>query len=249
MAKYNGLITIEGQIDGLSFYKTADGTFVRRAGGVKKSRIMNDSNFARTRENMSEFSEVAKSNKLMRNSFGYLLEKYKDSKMQARLTSKLYEVLRNDTVSDRGERSIAIGIGTEGGVDVMRGFDFNARAPLSSVLFDGFTLDMEASTLTLTDVVLGRGLKFPAAATDFNIRLIESVIRFEGGNFETHESNVVTGKTYGTTLNGVLSFESPLTMQGQRYFLLVIEYLQEVNGNLYPLNNGAFNVVNLLDMF
>ena len=26
MAKYNGLITIEGQIDGLSFYKTADGT-------------------------------------------------------------------------------------------------------------------------------------------------------------------------------------------------------------------------------
>ena len=136
MAKYNGLITIEGQIDGLSFYKTSDGTFVRRAGGVKKSRIMNDSNFARTRENMSEFSEVAKSNKLMRNSFGYLLEKYKDSKMQARLTSKLYEVLRNDTVSDRGERSIAIGIGTEGGVDVMRGFDFNARAPLSSVLFD-----------------------------------------------------------------------------------------------------------------
>ena len=106
----------------------------------------------------------------------------------------------------------------------------------------------EASTLTLTDVVLGRGLKFPAAATDFNIRLIESVIRFEGGNFETHESNVVTSKTYGTTLNGVLSFESPLTMQGQRYFLLVIEYLQEVNGNLYPLNNGAFNVVNLLDM-
>ena len=103
MAKYNGLITIEGQIDGLSFYKTADGTFVRRAGGVKKSRIMNDGNFARTRENMSEFSEVAKSNKLMRNSFGYLLEKYKDSKMQARLTSKLYEVLRNDTVSDRGE--------------------------------------------------------------------------------------------------------------------------------------------------
>ena len=114
MAKYNGLITIEGQIDGLSFYKTADGTFVRRAGGVKKSRIMNDSNFARTRENMSEFSEVAKSNKLMRNSFGYLLEKYKDSKMQARLTSKLYEVLRNDTVSDRGERSIAIGIGKIG---------------------------------------------------------------------------------------------------------------------------------------
>ena len=248
MAKNLSLIKIAGEIDGLTFYKTADGHFVRRKGSIERSRILKDANFARTRENMSEFGEVARANKLMRNSFGYLLEKYKDRKLQGRLTSKLFEVLKNDVVSDRGERSIAIGIATEGGIAAMKGFDFNARAPLSSVFYNGFTLDTVASSLTLQNVMPGRELKFPESATDFNIRLIETVIRFEGGNFEMHESNVIVGKTNGGAINDVMSFENPLTMQGQRYFMIVIEYLQEVNGTLYPLNNGAYNVVNLLDM-
>ncbi len=248
MAKNLSLIKISGDIDGLTFYKTADGHFVRRKGSIERSRILKDENFARTRENMSEFGEVARANKLMRNSFGYLLEKYKDRKLQGRLTSKLFEVLKNDIVSDRGQRSIAIGIATEGGVAAMKGFDFNARAVLNSVFYSGFILDTDASTLTLQDVMPGRELKFPVAATDFSIRLIESVIRFEGGNFETHESNVITRKTNTTNINEVLSFENSLVMEGQRYFMIIIEYLQEVNGTLYPLNNGAYNVVNLLDM-
>lgn len=247
MAKYNSLIKIEGQIDGLSFYKTADGTFVRKSGGVSRSRIMNDANFARTRENMNEFSEVARCNKLMRNSFGYLLEKYKDRKAQARLTSKLFEIVKSDEVSSRGARKVSIGLSTEGGMTAIRGFDFNGNAPMSSVLYSGYQLNLESASLSLTEVVPGRELKFPKAATDVNIRLIESVIDFELGIFETHESQVLSSKTHvETAINGVLNFEESLVMEGQKYYLLIIEFLQEVNGVLYPLNNGVYNVVNLL---
>ena len=42
MAKQNSLVKIEGTIENLTFYKSANGHFVRSKGGVSKNRIMND---------------------------------------------------------------------------------------------------------------------------------------------------------------------------------------------------------------
>ena len=63
MAKQTGVITLEGRVGRLSFYKTKDGYLAREKGGVSKSRILNDPRFARTRENMREFADNAKSSK------------------------------------------------------------------------------------------------------------------------------------------------------------------------------------------
>ena len=49
MAKQAGVITLNGKVGRLSFYKTKDGYLAREKGGVSKSRIMNDARFARTR--------------------------------------------------------------------------------------------------------------------------------------------------------------------------------------------------------
>ena len=65
MAKQTSVITLNGKIGGLSFYKTKDGYFAREKGGVSRSRVMNDPKFARTRENIREFNENIRAVKLL----------------------------------------------------------------------------------------------------------------------------------------------------------------------------------------
>lgn len=40
MAKLNGILKIEGKLENLTFYKSADGHMVRTKGGVSKNRIL-----------------------------------------------------------------------------------------------------------------------------------------------------------------------------------------------------------------
>ena len=54
MAREMSILKLRGKLDGMSF-KNSEGHFVRAKGGVERNRIMNDPNYERTRENMSEF--------------------------------------------------------------------------------------------------------------------------------------------------------------------------------------------------
>lgn len=60
MAKLNSFIKIEGTLDNLTFYRGKDGYLVRTKGGISKSRIKNDPEFIRTRENGVEFGNIAR---------------------------------------------------------------------------------------------------------------------------------------------------------------------------------------------
>ncbi|MFN0729367.1 hypothetical protein [Polaribacter gochangensis] len=55
MAKQKGFIKLKGSLGGLTFYESGGKDIVKTTGGIDKSRIDNDPNFKRTRENMSEF--------------------------------------------------------------------------------------------------------------------------------------------------------------------------------------------------
>ena len=60
MSKQKGLIKLEGNIGGISFY-VSDGEYLARmANGPSKERIANDPAFKRTRENNKEFGGSAR---------------------------------------------------------------------------------------------------------------------------------------------------------------------------------------------
>jgi len=106
MARQVGTFKIRGTIGDLTFYQIRGQHFVRSKGGVDGNRIKNDPNFARTRENMSEFGRAGKDGKLIRDSLRTLMEKASDSLVTSRLTAKLMEVVKSDTKNVRGERSV-----------------------------------------------------------------------------------------------------------------------------------------------
>ena len=127
MARQSSLIKINGTLEDLTFFKSADGHMVRMKGGVSGDRIKNDPVFARTRENMQEFGEMGRTGKLIRTSLRNLISNGSDSRSASRLLKSISQVLKEDTTSSRGLRKVGIGLSTSEGKALLVGFNFNIR--------------------------------------------------------------------------------------------------------------------------
>ena len=244
MARNSSLFKIEGTLDNVTFYKSADGYFVRTKGGVSKNRIMNDPAFVRTRENGSEFGRSASSGKLLRDAVSSFVFKAKDSK----LSSRLSDIKNQDLVSTRGERNVVEGLSTATGKAYLKGFDFNNRATMRSVFFSPFTVDGATGVITITDLKPTEQIRFPEGATHFSMQS-----GFVNLDFETGVSDITYSAVSNLPIDGTVSTVS-LTPSGVpsgtglEFMVLLIEFFQEVNGQQYSLNNGAFNVLNIVEV-
>lgn len=248
MGKLSSFIKLEGTLDGLTFYKAQGGYMVRTKGGVTKKRIMSDPAFARTRENISEFSLNAKSGKLIRDSIGILLNRAKDPKLSSRMLQLMNEIKDFDSTSKRGKRKVAIGLNTPEGKALLKGFDFNGKASLATVLHAPYTLDTATGVITIADFVAEQQLLFPEGATHVHLRSGMVHLDFETGLFENSYSPERIIPLDNTVATVVLTPTSIPGGSGFQLYLLLIEFYQEVNGTQYPLHSGNYNVLNLVDI-
>jgi hypothetical protein len=248
MAKANGILKIEGTVEDLTFFKLGGKSFVRKKGGVSKERIETDPSFVRTRENNSEFSLCAGSGRLLRMGLGSLVFKAKDSRLTSRLLQTLYRVKQFDTVSQRGRRNVSEGIATAGGKLALSGFDFNVNAPLNSVLFAPYFLELSVNSLTIKDLIPLEQLRYPQGATHVSFQLAGF-----GINFETEETDLVLSNTENVALSMtandvVLLLASLPVTTGVSLYLLSVSFFQEVNGVQYSLNNEEFSVLQVIEV-
>lgn len=248
MAKSSGIIKIEGTVEDLTFYKKDGKNFVRKKGGIPKERIANDPNFVRTRENNNEFSHSGSSGKVLKLAIGSMVFKAKDSKLSSRLLQLMSKIKNLDAVSTRGNRQVAIGLGTVEGKLLLKGFDFNANAPLKGVFFAPYNLDTASGVFTITDFIPVEQLQFPQGAT--HISLQSAVVHVD---FATLESEVAVSSIVNLPLNltmstSALTPSSVPTGTGVQLFLLMISFYQEVNGVQYSLRNEEYNVLNIVDV-
>ncbi len=248
MAKLKGIIKIEGTLDNLTFYKGKEGYLVRTKGGVSKDRILNDPAFERTRENGSEFGHSASSGKLLRTSVRNLMIRAKDNRVTSRLTQVMSKVKNADATSIRGERNVATGLATADGKLELKGFDFNNRALLSSVLFAPFTIDNATGEISIPDLNPANDVSYPVRATHISI-----TSAFLDVNFDTTENAIEFSPTVNipidnTTATQTLTPAAVPSGTGNKIYLILIEFFQEVNGVQYQLKNGAYNVLTIVDV-
>ena len=248
MAKSSSIIKIEGTVEDLTFYKKDGKSFVRKKGGIPKERIANDPNFIRTRENNNEFSHSGSSGKVLKLAIGSMVFKAKDSKLSSRLLQLMSKIKNLDAVSTRGNRQVANGLATAEGKQLLKGFDFNANAPLKNVFFAPYNLDTASGVFTITDFIPVEQLQFPQGAT--HISLQSAVVHVD---FATQESEVAVSAIVNLPLNltlstSVLTPSSVPSGTGVQLFLLMISFYQEVNGVQYSLRNEEYNVLNIVDV-
>ena len=248
MAKQAGIIKVKGLLDELSFYKTRDGHLVRVKGGVDRSKIMNDPSFQRTRENMSEFARAGQAGKLVRNAVRHLAQNAKDSRVVSRMVKVMMTVIKTDPVNERGNRLVK-----EGDLLLLYGFNFNSGAILSTTLYVEIpvTFDRGAgeSTASVASFIPSQQLMTPAGTTHYKIVHGAAELDFDNEDFvfasaDTGILPLDAVSVPPTVLSASLTPGSTLPV----IQVLGVEFLQEVNGEFYPLKNGAHNALAIVNV-
>ncbi|MGG5487276.1 hypothetical protein [Gaetbulibacter sp. PBL-D1] len=248
MAKLKSIIKIEGTLDGLTFYKGKEGYLVKTKGGVSSKRIKNDPAFVRTRENGAEFGHCTKSGKLLRRAIADFMVDAKDNRVTSRLTQVMSRIKNLDATSPRGERKVGIGLVTPEGKLAIKGFEFNDRALLSNILKADYTLDTTTGEVQCADFIPVNDLNPPEGATHVSVASGVLNINFNADEKDLQISPVVNLPIDTTTTVLTLTPPSMPVGTGVDFYLLKIAFFQEVNGVQYPLNNGAFNALQIVEV-
>lgn len=247
MAKQKGIIKLDGTIGGITFYKsTQDGYLAREKGGVSAEKIATDPAFQRTRENGEEFGRAGKAGKLLRNAIRAMLQNASDSRMVSRLTQKMVEVVQADATNPRGQRNVI-----DGEAELLQGFEFNISGKLGTTLYAPYTstIDRVAGTLeaNIPSFVPLNMIAAPGGTTHFKIVSAGAEIDFESETFvmDSNESAILP---WDTTATAVLTLTNTVTANSTKplFLALGIEFYQQVNGQMYPLKNGAYNALSLV---
>lgn len=247
MPKQSGHIKIRGTIDDLTYAKTKDGFSVRKATIVPKGRMFKDPRFKRTRENLQEFNEAAKSNKLIRHCFSGVSKNIADKRVMTRLTAALFPVIRTDSQNPRGYRKV-----TYGDLSKLKGFEFNAVNPMTSAFRDPVVTTINRPngevSIAMPAYTPGITIKYPNEATHYRFVYAAAALDFLTENFSR---DVKLGATQlldelpvaaATTV-----LQLPANSSDPVFVLLGIEFFQKSeDGLLSLLTNGSFSSLQLI---
>lgn len=248
MAQQKGIIKLDGTIGGITFYKSKDGYLAREKGGVSADRIANDPNFQRTRENGAEFGRAGKAGKVLRTSFRALLQNASDSRMVSRLTTQMVKVIQADLTNPRGLRNVI-----DGEAELLQGFEFNINGKLGTTLYAPFTTAIDRPTGTLTvDIpafIPSNMVAVPGGTTHFKIASAGAEIDFESEVFTvtSSETAILPWDAIATTAINLANSVAAASTK-PLFLVLGIEFYQEVNGQMYPLKNGAYNALSIVQV-
>ncbi len=248
MARQSGLIKIKGTLDNVSFYKTKDGDLARMKTSVDGKRIANDPAFIRTRENGAEFGSSAKAGKLTRDNLRPISMNATDGRVVARMTKIMTEIKNLDTTSARGARNVGVAMATAQAKALLKGFEFNNDAMLSSMLFKPWAINTSTGVISITGLVPTLDIIFPEGATHVSFSGAYANINYATGIADVKLTNVQNLPINGTSTAITLTPTAVPTGTGAKLFLLKIEFFQMVNSVQYSLKNGAFNALKIIDV-
>jgi len=246
MARQKGIIKLKGTIGDITFYKTQDGHLAREKGGIDANRIKNDPAFQRTRENGSEFGRAGNAGKILRTALRGLLLNSADGRMVSRLTQQMVKVIQADVTSVRGLRNVI-----DGEAELLAGFEFNIRGKLGTSLFAPFVAGIDRVsgdiTVDLDSFVPINMIAAPSGTTHYKIISAGAEIDFENETFvEAHsQSDILPWDAVDTVPINQVNTVTPASTK-PLFMALGIEFYQEVNGQMYPLKNGAYNPLALV---
>ena len=161
--------------------------------------------------------------------------------MVSRLTQTMVKVIQADVTSIRGLRNVI-----DGEAELLAGFEFNIRGKLGTSLFAPFVpaIDRPSGNITvdLLPFIPSNMIAAPSGTTHFKIISAGAEIDFEAETFvEMHSETAILSWDATPTL--AINQTNTVTPASTKplFLALGVEFFQEVNGQIYPLKNGAFN--------
>lgn len=240
MARQTGL-TFTGKIDGLSFYHDKlNGYLVRRTGGITSEQYRLDERYAATRDASSEFASICHTGKLIRDALHPFTLPVKDRTMMNRLNKELVALKQMDTTHSRGKRRPEIMMTDPEANRYFRIFQFNEHVKTYELTKDFPVIIREQNSLTMK---LSRILPsvFPKGATHAGLTLVQTVIDFGQGCFETSSSRM-TLVSYGSDEELLLVIPEISPCVGIELVCFQLLFFEERNGDLAQLSGKVHSM-------
>lgn len=264
MSKQKGVIKLEGNLGGISFYVSDGKHLARVAGGPSKERIDKDPAFKRTRENNKEFGGSARAAKALRLSMGGLMQTMAGSRLVSRLTA-LFKSINLKANGVRGQRPIQ----ASGYKAMLKNLEFNKKVSFGTIFSASFATainaDRNEATIDINAFTPDSYVNAPPGATHFKLVAALGVISdyiYDSGTNE-YEPAVPTQDTLGAqAYSGMLSLTANTPAQTLTVSLpnapvidpectvvltLGIEFYQEVSGTHYLFAQD--NAMKIVDAF
>ncbi|AWA30786.1 hypothetical protein HYN48_12240 [Flavobacterium magnum] len=245
MAKQQGIIKLAGTLGGLNFYYRNGKPMVRAAGGGFDGKKIKDSpKMVRVRENASEFGSCSKVKKALRIALHPFLGKHKDATLHGRMMKLLQDIKTHDSVSARGQRKVGIGMQTEAGKQLLRGFVFSPKYSLEQLLGATERLDADTFAYAVDDFSVDR-VRFPVGAT--HLEILYGALRFDFDTL-THAVTLcppllIARHAGETSLD--LSVAALPDGGGMLMGVGCVRFLQEVNGVMVGIGDFGCGVVRI----
>jgi hypothetical protein len=177
-----------------------------------------------------------------------MMQNASDPRVVSRLTKLMTQIKNLDGTSARGERNVGVGIALPTAKALLKGFNFNNKAILGSILYNPYDVNVATGEITLTDLVPINDISATPGATHVTLRGAWAKVDFATGETDVQETNAINLPIDATPTNVVLTPASAAAGTGTDLFLLMIEFFQEVNGNQYTLKNGAYNALSVVEV-
>lgn len=250
MALQTGILGLRGKVGGMIFRRNG---VVSQAPPSNRDWFLNSPNAARVRENAAEFTAAAQAGKLLRDALRVVAAPVRDRFMVSRLTQQLGLVQRLDQVSPRGLRTFQ-----QEHLGLLKGFDFNARAPLSAsfaavaqvVVSAPENVGDDNQAIWMLDVRLVipvlrplQDLAVPPGATHYELVVVPLVLDFGNALVVALPLSNVFGTPGVQPLAADAVSVEVRTQQWEQLHPLTeayavalgVRYYQQVNGQLYPV--------------
>jgi hypothetical protein len=166
--------------------------------------------------------------------------------MVSRLTQEMVKVIQEDVTNTRGQRNVI-----DGEAVLLEGFEFNKNGKLGTTVYAPFTgtIDRVAGTLTasIPAFIPLNMIAAPGGTTHFKIVSAGAEVDFENETFvvDNQATAVLPWDAAPTAVINLVNAVTPASTH-PLFLVLGIEFYQQVNADMYPLKNGAFNALALV---
>jgi len=237
MARQKGLFKITGTLGDVNFYVIRGVGYARKAGGgFNGDAIRNKASMQRVRENASEFGHCSRVKKAFRLALLPLLHGYRNHKLHAQMMTLFTSIKSLDSISERGKRTVGMGLQTAKGQRLIRDFELTPQHGVLEALKHNVTFEWHTQTLTVTDFK-PQDFKAPKAATHLGISL--GVLDFD---FDSLDSSLMVSPTYFLEVGAnassfVLTPEQVVVPAHVGFAVLGLRFFEVIEGEVYGLDS------------
>lgn len=246
MGKLKGILQFTGSFNGLSFYEMKGEIIIRKTGGFDGEKIKKNANYARVRENSSEFAHCAKAGKYFRSAIATCLLPLRIPYVHNYIVSLFQGILKLDETQNRGSRTVRNGMLTTEGKIALLDFEFDKTQKFSRYFPFNMAVDFTAGNFTVFNFC-ATTLIAPKSADLVQLQLHVAKLDFEHFTTPiTHTSSTALIDLNDTSLQDLTLTFTP-TLQDSKIPVAVLEvcFLQEVNGSVVKLKGGGIKIVGI----